>query len=379
MNVGAKHFESIWIREDDPFTVQLIDQRYLPFELKVEDVSTPEDMLTAIRDMHVRGAPLIGAAGALGVYLAVVSAPAGGDYISYVKDKASLLAGARPTAVNLARAVGSALEVACRARTRHEAVTLTRAEAMAVINGERMNSIRIGRYGLPLIKRLSREKAGKPVNILTHCNAGWLACIDYGTATAPIYLAHDAGIKVHVIVDETRPRNQGARLTAWELEGHGVPCTVVVDNAGGYMMQQGMVDMVITGCDRVSPYGDVVNKTGTYLKALAAKDNDVPFYVALPSSTIDWTLSEGAGGTVIEERDGEEVIMMEGIDGDGRLSAVRIMDRDTKVSNYGFDITPSRLVTGLITERGIAREGYKGIAELFPDKIPFYGKNSIIK
>lgn len=370
MNVNGKHFESIWIREDDPFTVQAIDQRYLPFELRIEDIRTPGEMLTAIKDMHLRGAPLIGAAGALGVYLAAVNSPRRDNYHRYIQKYAGMLAGARPTAVNLAWATGRVLAVVSTAAGRDEALYLARDEALAIIADEKKNSLLIGKNGLPLIKKISKEKGGAPVNILTHCNAGWLACIDYGTATAPVYLAHDEGISVHVIVDETRPRNQGARLTAWELGSHGVPVTIVVDNAGGYMMQKSLVDMVITGCDRASPYGDVVNKIGTYLKALAAKDNGVPFYVALPSSTIDWQLKEGAAGVVIEERDGSEVKMIEGLDNDNKPVTVRIMDDSTAVANYGFDITPSALVTGLITERGLARDGYKGIAELFPDKIP---------
>jgi len=369
MNAGGKHFESIWIKDDDPFTVQAIDQRYLPFELRIEDICTPDAMLTAIKDMHLRGAPLIGAAGALGVYLAVANSPVHGGYSGYVEKYAGMLAGARPTAVNLAWAVGRVLDVVRKAAGRDEAIYSARAEALAIIALERSNSLMIGKYGLPVIKKISKEKGGAPVNILTHCNAGWLACIDYGTATAPVYLAHDEGISVHVIVDETRPRNQGARLTAWELGSHGVPVTGVVDHAGGYMMQKGLVDLVITGCDRASPFGDVVNKIGTYLKALAAKDNGVPFYVALPSSTIDWQLTEGATGVVIEERDGNEVRMVEGLDSDNNPATVRIMDDSTAVANYGCDITPSALVTGLITERGIVREGYKGIAELFPDKI----------
>ncbi len=243
----------------------------------------------------------------------------------------------------------------------------SRLASLQIIDEERENCLKIGQSGLPIIEEISRKKKGKPVNILTHCNAGWLACIDYGTATAPIYLAHDRGIQVHVWVDETRPRNQGARLTAWELQQHGVPCTVIADNTGGHLMQNGMVDMVIVGSDRASPFGDIVNKVGTYLKALAARDNNVPFYAALPSSTIDWTLGEGGGDTPIEERDGNELRFMEGRAGD-EITEVEIISAEMPVANYAFDITPARLVTGIITERGISFANKKSIFTLFPEK-----------
>jgi len=250
---------------------------------------------------------------------------------------------------------------------KEDALAVARKTAIQIINEERTNCLMIGQHGVKLIEQLSQVKKGETVNILTHCNAGWLACIDYGTATSPIYLAHDKGIRVHVWVDETRPRNQGARLTAWELQQHGVPCTVIADNTGGYLMQQGMVDMVIVGSDRASPYGDIVNKIGTYLKALAAHDNDIPFYAALPSSTIDWSLKEGAGDTPIEERDGNEVRIIEGL-ADGKTCEVEIMAPGTPVMNYGFDITPARLVCGIITERGISNADKKSIFTLFPEK-----------
>ncbi|MBN1145469.1 MAG: S-methyl-5-thioribose-1-phosphate isomerase [Bacteroidales bacterium] len=367
MKVKGNHFETIWIHPHNQAVVQIIDQRYLPFEFRIEDLNTLEDMYTAIRDMHLRGAPLIGAAGALGMYLAVVNA--NGERIEerQITDAAAYLKSSRPTAVNLAWAVDRQVNALQGLTTKEEMMETALSTAIAVIDEERMNCLKIGQHGVKLIEQLSRAKNGATVNILTHCNAGWLACIDYGTATAPIYLAHDQGLKIHVWVDETRPRNQGARLTAWELQQHGVPCTVIADNTGGHLMQQGMVDMVIVGSDRASAYGDVVNKIGTYLKALAAHDNQVPFYAALPSSTIDWSLGQGARETPIEERDGNEVRFMEGL-ANGRICEVDILAPGTRAVNFGFDITPARLVTGIITERGISNANKKSIFTLFPEK-----------
>jgi len=366
MKVKGNHFETIWIHKDNPAIVQIIDQRFLPFDFRIEDLGSVEEMVTAIRDMHLRGAPLIGAAGALGMYLALAGAK-GPLSEESVAERARFIKSSRPTAINLAWAVDRVCNAVATATDFNAKINLARQMALRIIQEERENCIRIGRHGVKLISEISRRKKGEPVNILTHCNAGWLACIDYGTATAPIYLAHDKGIAVRVLVDETRPRNQGARLTAWELHQHGVPYKLITDNAGGYMMQQGMVDMVIVGSDRTSPFGDVVNKIGTYLKALAAYDNGVPFYAALPSSTIDWELDEGASGTPIEERDGEELRYMEGLD-HGRLTGVHIVSADTPVLNYGFDITPARLVTGIITERGITKANRTSILQLFPEK-----------
>jgi methylthioribose-1-phosphate isomerase len=322
--------------------------------------------------MHLRGAPLIGAAGALGMYLAAMNQRDGWVHEDYVDEQASYLKSARPTAINLNWAVDKVVKAIKESGTKgpwpgKEVVDIARQEALQVMDEERTNSFKIGQHGLKLLEELSIRKNGNTINILTHCNAGWLACIDYGTATAPIYLAHDRGIKVHVWVDETRPRNQGARLTAWELRQHGVPCTVIADNTGGHLMQQGLVDMVIVGCDRASPYGDIVNKIGTYLKALAARDNHVPFYAALPSSTIDWDLRKGARETPIEERAGDELRLMEGMSG-GAVSVVEIFPEDVPSVNYGFDITPARLVTGIITERGISFANKKSIFTLFPEK-----------
>jgi methylthioribose-1-phosphate isomerase len=372
MKVKGNHFETIWIRSDNPAIVQIIDQRYLPFAFRIEDLCTAEDMFMAIRDMHLRGAPLIGAAGALGMYLAMIACE--GESISqdYITEKAGYLTSARPTAVNLVWAVDRTTKAIMGliregSVSKDEAVDTARGTALGIINEERGNCRKIGLHGVTLIEALSRAKKGEPVNILTHCNAGWLACIDYGTATAPIYQAHDRNIRIHVWVDETRPRNQGARLTAWELQQHGVPCTVIADNTGGHLMQQGLVDMVIVGSDRASPNGDIVNKIGTYLKALAARDNNVPFYAALPSSTIDWNLKEGASETPIEERDGIEIRCMEGLV-NGSFTAMEIIPADIPVANFGFDVTPARLVTGIITERGISVADKKGIFALFPEK-----------
>jgi methylthioribose-1-phosphate isomerase len=372
MKVKGNHFETIWIQRDNQAVVQIIDQRYLPFEFRIEDLRTGEEMFTAIRDMHLRGAPLIGAAGALGMYLSILSYP--GDALSddFITERAAYFKSARPTAINLAWAVDKAAATVKRnkpegLKSKGEAAEAARKAALEIIDEERNNCRQIGLHGFKLIEELSRTKSGKTVNILTHCNAGWLACIDFGTATAPVYEAHENGIPVHVWVDETRPRNQGARLTAWELQQHGVPCTVVADNTGGHLMQQGLVDLVIVGSDRASPYGDIVNKIGTYLKALAARDNHIPFYAALPSSTIDWNLTDGASETPIEERDGTELRCMEGLV-NGSLATTEIIPAGTPVANFGFDITPARLVTGIITERGISNADKKSIFTLFPEK-----------
>jgi len=367
MKVKGDHFETIWINKSDPSLVQIIDQRFLPFDFRIEDLHSCEEMYIAIRDMHLRGAPLIGAAGALGMYLALIENSSEQISESYIADKAGYLKSSRPTAVNLAWAVDRLTDAIKGKKTTAEVIQTAKEVSLHIIDEERTNCRLIGEHGIKIIEELSLKKNGTPVNILTHCNAGWLACIDYGTATAPVYLAHDKGIKVHVWVDETRPRNQGARLTAWELQQHGVSCTVIVDNTGGHLMQQGMVDMVIVGSDRASPFGDIVNKVGTYLKALAARDNHIPFYAALPSSTIDWKLGEGATETPIEVRDGNELRFIEGTI-DGKISCVEIIPAATPVVNYGFDITPARLVTGIITERGISPANKRSIFTLFPEK-----------
>jgi methylthioribose-1-phosphate isomerase len=366
MKVKGDHFETIWISKEDPSVVQIIDQRFLPFEFRVEDLRNLNEMVVAIRDMHLRGAPLIGAAGALGMYLALIGSQDDDITEKYLADSAFAIKSTRPTAVNLAWAVDRVTKSVRNTSGKEQMILTARKVCMDIIGEERNNCLHIGQHGVKLIEEISRRKGGLPVKILTHCNAGWLACIDYGTATAPVYLAHDMGIPVEVFVDETRPRNQGAKLTAWELEQHGVPFKLITDNAGGYMMQQGMIDIVIVGSDRASPFGDIVNKVGTYLKALAARDNNIPFYAALPSSTFDWSMNEGASDTPIEERDGDELRYMEGISGEG-ISGVYIVPPHTPVLNYAFDITPARLVTGIITERGITKADKENILKLYPE------------
>ncbi len=371
MNVDGKPYQSIWVDASNPEVIRYINQLLLPFELRVEAMETSEDALEAIRTMKVRGAPLIGVTGAFGIYLACLEAKSHGSGNEYLEERAELLRSARPTAVNLAWAVDRMMEHISGTGDSHDRTWIALEEAVAMMEQERESCLRIGQHGLGLIREIWKQKKGDSaddprINILTHCNAGWLACIDYGTATAPIYLAHDEGIPVHVWVDETRPRNQGARLTAWELARHGVPHTVVVDNAGGHLMQHGKVDMVIVGSDRTTRTGDVANKIGTYLKALAANDNEIPFYVALPSSSIDFGIRSGIEEIRIEERDTGEVSKMEGVS-DGEIREVDIIPAGSPISNYGFDVTPSRLVTGLITERGICGANEKDILKLFPE------------
>ncbi|MBN2348346.1 MAG: S-methyl-5-thioribose-1-phosphate isomerase [Bacteroidales bacterium] len=368
MKVQGKQFESIWLDEEDSGTVNIIDQRYLPFEFIVEKLTNIEEITEAIKNMHLRGAPLIGAAAALGIYLAVLKYNVSLPFDQYIVKIADTLKASRPTAVNLEFSVEYVLNKIIKVKDQNQRIILAKKAAQDIIHTERENCKRIGIYGLSLIEKLSKEKAGKPVNILTHCNAGWLACIEYGTATAPVYMAFDKGIKVHVWVDETRPRNQGARLTTWELSQHGVPNTLIPDNTGGHLMQHGKVDLVVVGSDRTTLNGDVGNKIGTYLKALAAKDNNIPFYVALPSSSIDWNLENGLQEIPIEERDGDEVKYMEG-KLNNAIFKFLITDSETKVANYGFDVTPARLITGLITERGICKATKNDILKLFPEKI----------
>jgi methylthioribose-1-phosphate isomerase len=364
MRIGKRRYRTIWVDEGEDEVVRIIDQRKLPWEFVIEELRTVEHACSAIKDMHVRGAGCIGATAGFGMYLAAVN----GDDLWMA---AEWLKATRPTAVNLAWAVDRQM-AAVRAEgtggRNLEAVTLATAQAIADEDAEACR--RIGEHGVGLIESLAAGKgAGEAVNILTHCNAGWLAFVDYGSATAPIYAAHDAGIPVHVWVDETRPRNQGARLTAWELGQHGVPHTVIADNVGGHLMQHGKVDMVITGTDRTTRTGDVANKIGTYLKALAAEDNGVPFYVALPSSTFDWEARDGVAEIPIEERGGDEVSVIEGeVMCGGSTAQVRLTPRTSGVANYAFDVTPARLVRGLITERGICAANEPGILGLYPER-----------
>ncbi len=363
MKIKGQHYRTIWVKENEPGVVQTIDQRLLPFKFEILDLRKPEDFEWAIADMIVRGAPLIGVTAAYGMYAATLSKQSRHD----IQKVAESLKKTRPTAVDLFNSIErmtNAIKTASDP-VKQSQIALSLANQMAEesVDGCR----KIGEYGLEIIKQISKKKNGEPVNILTHCNAGWLACIDYGTATAPVYLAHEEGIKVHVWVDETRPRNQGSRLTAFELGEHGVPHTVIADNTGGHLMQHGMVDMVIVGTDRTTRTGDVANKIGTYLKALAAHDNNIPFYVALPSSTFDWSIRNGIEEIPIETRSPKEVKYMEGWNGT-EIDDVLLMPYSSKTANYGFDVTPGRLITGLITEKGICKANEKSILELFPEQ-----------
>jgi methylthioribose-1-phosphate isomerase len=348
MKVDGTHTRTIWV-EPDGWSIGAIDQTLLPHRFASIRLTTLADAAHAIRSMQVRGAPLIGAAAAYGVCLALRD-----DASDEALERAyATLLATRPTAINLKWALDEMM-AAVRNRPREQRLAAAYRRAAEIADEDVAINRAIGRHGLRLIEAIAaRKPPGERVNVLTHCNAGWLATVDVGTATAPIYTAHDQGVPVHVWVDETRPRNQGAALTAWELGQHGVPHTVIPDNTGGHLMQHGMVDIAIVGTDRVTANGDVCNKIGTYLKALAAKDNGVPFYVALPSPTIDFSVSDGVAEIPIEERAADEVATMTGRTADGRIETVRIVPDGSPVANYGFDVTPARLVTGLITERGV--------------------------
>ncbi len=374
MKINNTPFRTIWLKPDDPATVQIIDQRHLPHRFVIEDLKTLEDFEAAIRDMHVRGAPLIGSAAAYGMYVAAISLR-DEKFDEKMLKAATRLKATRPTAVNLAYAVDLVLGEVFKQKT-SEAKVAAALQTAHTITEESVEHCRlIGEHGLKIIEQIAAGKQlptnnqqPTTINILTHCNAGWLACIDYGTATAPIYAAHDRGIPVHVWVDETRPRNQGASLTAFELKEHGVPHTVIADNTGGHLMQHGMVDLVIVGTDRTTSTGDVANKIGTYLKALAAKDNDVPFYIGAPSSSIDWNIRDGLREIPIEKRDAEEVKKISGLAEDGTVREVLLTPQGSPAANYAFDVTPAWLVTGLITERGVCEASEKGLKKLFPEK-----------
>ena len=362
MNVKGRHYRTIWVAEDG-WTVEVIDQTRLPHLFEVLPLKTCEDAARAIETMVVRGAPLIGATAAYGMALALRE-DASDEGLERACER---LLRTRPTAVNLRWALDEMM-AALRNRAREERPAAAYARAAEICDEDVEICAAIGRNGLAVFEEIAAKKPGERLNVLTHCNAGWLATVDWGTATAPIYMAHDKGLDVHVWVDETRPRNQGAALTAWELGNHGVPHTVIADNTGGHLMQHGQVDLVITGTDRTTGSGDVANKIGTYLKALAAQDNGVPFYVALPSPTIDFTLSDGVKEIPIEERGGEEVARMTGRADDGRIETVSIVAEGSPVANYAFDVTPARLVTGLITEAGVAEASKEGLARLFPER-----------
>jgi len=364
MKVDGRHFRTIWL-EQDGWSVGAIDQRRLPHEFVVTRLTKCEEAASAIRSMLVRGAPLIGATAAFGMALAMRDDRSDAG----IQRAYQMLIATRPTAINLKwaldemRAMLQSLPPSARVVAAYSRADDIAEQDIAINQG-------IARHGLGLIESIAAKKRpGEPVNVLTHCNAGWLATVDWGTATAPIYLADDRGVRVHVWVDETRPRNQGASLTAWELGHHGVPHTVIPDNTGGHLMQHGLVDLVIVGTDRVAANGDVCNKIGTYLKALAAHDNGVPFYVALPSPTIDFTVANGIGGIPIEQRGAEEVATMTGRTADGRIETVTIVPVGSPVANYAFDVTPSRLVTGLITERGVLGANRAALSEAFPERI----------
>ena len=363
MKVDGRHFRSIWL-EPDGWSVGAIDQRRLPHEFIVARITTADEAGEAISSMLVRGAPLIGATAAYGMALAMRS-----DASDAALERAGkMLAATRPTAINLKWAVDEMQRaLAPLAASARMAAAYARAREIADEDVEINHEI--GRHGLGLIEAIAAtKKAGEPVNVLTHCNAGWLATVDWGTATSPIYQAHDRGIAVHVWVDETRPRNQGASLTAWELGHHGVPHTVIPDNTGGHLMQHRMVDLAIVGTDRVAANGDVCNKIGTYLKALAAHDNGVPFYVALPSPTIDFRIDDGIRQIPIEQRAASEVTHLTGRTADGRIETVRVVPDGSSVANFGFDVTPARLVTGLITERGVLAADRAALASAFRER-----------
>lgn len=363
MNVHGQPTRTIWLHPHEPGVVQIIDQRALPHGWVIENLQTVEQVAVAIQEMHVRGAGLIGAAAGFGMYLAAREAVGAGA--TFLQEAGERLKSTRPTAVNLAWAVDRQWRAMADAPENQVAVALRTAQDIA--DEDAAACCRIGEHGIALIEKISAKKGGAPVEILTHCNAGWLAFVDYGSATAPIYAAHDRGIPVHVWVDETRPRNQGAKLTAWELGQHGVPHTLIADNAGGHLMQHGRVDLVLVGTDRTTRTGDVANKIGTYLKALAASDNGIPFYAALPSSSFDWTMRDGVREIPIEERGSEEVKYADGIC-DGRHLEVLVAPATSAAANFGFDVTPARLVTGLITERGICPASEEGILALYPER-----------
>ncbi|MBK19515.1 MAG: S-methyl-5-thioribose-1-phosphate isomerase [Rhodospirillaceae bacterium] len=362
MNVDGTPFRTIWLAEDGE-TVEIIDQTRLPHEFVTVALNSVDDAAYAIRSMQVRGAPLIGATAAYGMCLALRKDPSD-DALKAAYD---LLLRTRPTAVNLRWALDELKTLLLPLSEQDRAASAYR-RAAEICDDDVAICRSIGVHGVELIREVwERNGKDRPINILTHCNAGWLATVDWGTATAPIYVAHEEEIPVHVWVDETRPRNQGASLTAWELAQHGVPHTVIVDNAGGHVMQQGNVDLLITGTDRTTAAGDVANKIGTYLKALAARDNNVPFYVGLPGPTIDWTITNGSE-IPIEERDAEEVTKITGRTEGGEIETVMITPPESEAANYAFDVTPSRLVTGLITERGICAATAEGLAALYPEK-----------
>ena len=374
MQINNKHFRTIWSHPNDQRITQIIDQRLLPHQFVIKDLLTVADFVRAISEMFVRGAGLIGATAGYGIYCATLEAR-DTHFSEDLEAFARQLKETRPTAKNLVWAIDRQLTALSKCHSIAEKRTKAFSMAQDIADEDSSFCKKIGQYGLEIIKKISAKKNGAPVNILTHCNAGWLAFVDYGSATAPIYAAHKAGIPVHVWVDETRPWLQGARLTTWELDQEGVPNTLIADNTGGHLMQHDMVDLVIVGTDRTTYTGDVANKIGTYLKALAAYDNAVPFFVALPSSTFDWQITDGVKEIPIEERSGDEVNTATGVDKNNKLQTVLIPLKQTRSVNYSFDVTPARLVTGLITERGITKANKDSILQMFPE----FAKNQSLK
>ena len=376
MNIAGCHYRTIWLKEpeltapasSDYKTVQIINQLALPFRFEILDLHTVDDVCIAIKEMNVRGAGLIGAAAAFGMYLAALAAP-NDSFLENIALAAKKLTKTRPTASNLAWAVDRMMSMlqSAKALGLDKKREIARQEAQAIADEDALYCKNIGLHGLEVIRNIAQKKTGEPVHILTHCNAGWLAFVDHGSALSPVYAAFDSGINVHVWVDETRPRNQGASLTAWELAQHGVSHDLITDNAGGHLMQHGLVDLVITGADRVTRRGDAANKIGTYLKALAAKENNVPFYVALPSSTFDFSMLDGLKEIPIEERDASEVRFISGKTINNIIETVQICPDKTGARNWGFDVTPAYLISGLITERGICCANEKEILSLFPE------------
>jgi methylthioribose-1-phosphate isomerase len=362
MKIDGTHYRTIWLHEDG-WSVEVIDQTRLPHEFKTLRLASADDAARAIKDMIVRGAPLIGATAAYGFCMALREDASDAS----IKAAYDMLAATRPTAINLKWALDAMVD-ATMPLGDNARVAAAYERAAKICDDDVEICRQIGVNGLTLIRGIAEFKPGKTVNVLTHCNAGWLACVDWGTALAPIYMAHDAGLPVHVWVDETRPRNQGASLTAFELGRHGVPHTIIPDNAGGHLMQHGQVDLCIVGTDRTTARGDVANKIGTYLKALAAHDNGVPFYVALPYTTIDWTLGDGVAEIPIEQRSAREVTHMTGRAEAGEIVTVEVSAPGSAAANYGFDVTPARLVTGLITERGVAAATREGLLTLYPER-----------
>jgi methylthioribose-1-phosphate isomerase len=366
MNYQGKRWRTIWRNEDDAAgSIGVIDQRLLPHEFKTLTLRSMNDCAEAIFNMTVRGAPLIGATAAYGICFALRDDPSDANLAAAY----ATLHKTRPTAINLKWALDQMKAAVC-ALAPEERLEVAWARAAKLCDEDVEVNEAIGRHGLEIFKEVfarkpAGTKAARELNVLTHCNAGWLACVDWGTALAPIFMAHDSGLPVHVWVDETRPRNQGASLTAWELNQHGVPHTVIVDNAGGHLMQHGLVDLCIVGTDRTTAQGDVCNKIGTYLKALAARDNSVPFYVALPGSTIDWTVLDGVKEIPIEERAESEVTHLRGKTANGALAEIQVTPDGSPACNYGFDVTPARLVTGLITEKGVCAASEEGLKQLF--------------